>query len=146
MEFDQEREETLRRLEAARAGLLARIDGLSDEDLGRARRGQWTIAGVLDHVIRSEAAYVRVAAHLRGGAIMDPITVPEITRAAVAREELGRQRAHLLDVLAGVGEEEFYEMRPIGHEQYSIISLLENVELHDHEHTAQLEDILARSG
>jgi hypothetical protein len=42
-----------------------------------------------------------------------------------------------------VTEDEFYEVRQLGREEYSVLSLLENVELHDNEHSAQIEQIRA---
>jgi hypothetical protein len=143
--FEDERIATLASLAAARENLSARVSALTDADLARARRGQWSIADVLDHLARSEAAYVRVAGFLRGTPVAAPIDVPAMSSVSVAISELNRQRAELLAVIDGVEEDTFYELRDIGHERYSMISLLENVELHDHEHAAQIADILAKT-
>ena len=38
--------------------------------------------------------------------------------------------------------ETFYELKKVGHEEYSVLSVLENVASHDHEHAAQIRAIL----
>jgi hypothetical protein len=43
-----------------------------------------------------------------------------------------------LGALEGVDEAAFYELKPLGKEEYSIVSVLENVVSHDHEHGVQL--------
>ena len=45
---------------------------------------------------------------------------------------------------SGVDEETFYRLGAVGHEEYSVLSLLENVALHDREHGPQVREILAR--
>ena len=39
--------------------------------------------------------------------------------------------------------ETFYELRKVGHEEYSILSVLENIANHDREHAEQIRNILA---
>jgi hypothetical protein len=39
--------------------------------------------------------------------------------------------------------ETFYEVRKVGHEEFSVLSLLENVASHDREHTDQIRSILS---
>jgi hypothetical protein len=39
--------------------------------------------------------------------------------------------------------EKFYELRKVGHEEYSVLSVLENVANHDREHAEQIREILA---
>jgi hypothetical protein len=41
-----------------------------------------------------------------------------------------------------VDEDHFYALRTVSHEEYSILSLLENVANHDREHAAQVEATL----
>jgi len=38
--------------------------------------------------------------------------------------------------------ETFYELRRVGHEEYSVLSVIENVANHDHEHAAQIRAIV----
>ena len=38
--------------------------------------------------------------------------------------------------------ETFYELKRVGHEEYSVVSLLENVASHDQEHAAQIQAII----
>jgi hypothetical protein len=47
----------LERLERVRAGTLALVDGLSQEDLDRQPAGGgWSVGEILDHLLRAEAA------------------------------------------------------------------------------------------
>ncbi len=59
-----------------------------------------------------------------------------------AKEKLSASHATLLDALGGVAEEDFYNIGRIGHEEYSIMSILENARSHDHEHAGQLAEVL----
>lgn len=58
---------------------------------------------------------------------------------------LAASRTTLMDALEGVGEDEFYTIGRIGHEEYSIMSILENARSHDHEHGGQLTEFLRSS-
>ena len=44
-----------------------------------------------------------------------------------------------------VKEEDFYRLQTIGHEEYSVLSILENVASHDREHAEQIRKTLAQS-
>ena len=87
--------------------------------------------------------YGRLARHLRE--LPQPegeaVTVPPAT-VADAISALEHSRTALLEAVEGVDEETFYKLRVVGHEEYSIISLLENVALHDKEHGPQIQDII----
>ena len=137
-EFDDDLARANLDLADARASLLGVVRALTDDALDRGRRGSWPVRQVLDHVIQSEVAYARVIAHIRGldAAIDAPTAVASVPDALDA---LGSTRASLLAVLDGVGEDEFYELRTLGHDQYSVLSVLENVAAHDHEHAGQIE-------
>jgi uncharacterized damage-inducible protein DinB len=126
----------------AREALRTRIGALDDTDLDRERRGGWPVRRVLEHVVESEVAYARVIAHLRS-ATPRQIEPPAISSVASTLAALQATRAMLLDALDGVSETEFYELRALGHEQYSILSVLENVAMHDDEHLGQIGRILA---
>lgn len=53
-EFDSDLRELQGELTTSRAELLGVIPSPKDSDLDRARRGGWTIARVLEHIIQSE--------------------------------------------------------------------------------------------
>jgi len=58
-----------------------------------------------------------------------------------ARESLTRSRAALLDAIGGVDEEDFYRLGTVGREEYSVVSVIENVTKHDVEHLGQIISI-----
>ena len=47
--------------------------------------------------------------------------------------------------LDGVDETSFYRLRELGHEEYSIMSVVENQVNHDREHAEQVQTILNQS-
>ncbi len=127
----------------ARNDFLAVVRALNDADLDRERRGGWSIRKVLEHAIHSEVLYARLARHLRE--LPQPeeaVTVPPAT-VADAISALEACRAALVAAIDGVDEDTFYTLHVVGHEEYSILSLLENVTLHDKEHGPQIQEILA---
>lgn len=142
-EFEAERDQAVSDLRAARAGLVDLVSGLADSDLQRGRRGQWTIAGILEHLLDSDLQYARLIAVLRGqessGHSLDPT---DTASAAAAAKALATTRDLILLAASGVDEDTFYRLGG-GRQQYSVLSTLENVTLHDHEHGAQIEQIMA---
>lgn len=98
---------------------------------------------MLDHVISSEHGYARLIGHLRNHPITDAPPPSDPASTNDAKEMLAASRATLLGALDGVGEDEFYTIARIGHEEYSIMSILENARSHDHEHGGQLTEILS---
>lgn len=128
---------------AARKDFLEIVRGLKEEDLNREKRGGWPIRKVLEHAIHSEVLYSRLARHLCGLAQAEdePHAKPPAT-VAEAVAALDESRAALEEAIADVDEESFYKMHVIGREEYSVLSLLENVTLHDREHGPQIQDIL----
>lgn len=139
-EFDRDRAEILDGLAAVRAGLLADLAGLADEDLALQRRGGWSIAQVIHHIDESEWHYTGMIGKLRGGAPASPpdVTVPGSTREAIG--SLERARSALIESVEGVAEDDFYRLGG-GSQQYSILSALENVRQHDIEHGEQIRNI-----
>lgn len=142
--FHHDLEAATNDLTAARAELVSAVRRLSDDDLGRARRGGWPVRRILEHVIKSEWLYATLLAHMRG------LPVPE--RQAVSCEGqpadeilclLDGSRGALLRALDGVTEEQFYVLHTFGHEEYSVLSLLENAASHDREHAAQIAAVVA---
>ena len=138
-EFRRDLEDNLSAMGTARTELLERVRALSPDEIERARRGGWSIREVLRHLIDSEVAYAKVAGFLRGNPPDLPNTVDEdVASGAAAADALERVRETLLSLLDGVDERTFYELRALGREQYSIVSVLENVTNHDHEHLEQI--------
>jgi hypothetical protein len=143
-EFDRDLERVRAGLQSARDALLSLLNGLNDADLDRGTRGGWPIRKVLEHTLQSEWIYVALMHHLRGKTSDIPETKGvSIATLADCLDGLRRARATLLELIEGVDEETFYRLQRAGHEEYSVLSVLENVELHDHEHTAQIERIMA---
>ena len=141
-EFDRD----LQRARAAmRTGRGALVEGGSagrEDDLDRVRRGGWSGGRVLEHVIESEWLYTRLATHLRDLPQPDETPSTEAPSVAEATRAMGAAREALLAAVAGVDEETFYRLGAVGHEEYSVLSLLENVALHDREHAPQVQEIL----
>ena len=137
--------ETVRQeLDSSRAALLQTLGTMSDADLGRGRRGGWSIGRVLEHVLDSERLYVAGLAHLQGQPQPNQEkTRPDDVQGFVDALEATRKAA--LALLQDASEDTFYEIRSLGHEEYSVLSLLENVALHDREHAAQIEQIMAEA-
>ena len=72
-------------------------------------------------------------------------TARPVCRPAVADagRRLDASRRALLAALDGVDEESFYRLRVVGHEEYSVLSVLENAANHDREHGEQVRATLA---
>ena len=141
-EFDHDLGSCSSSLAAAREELLGVVTALSDDHLDRSRRGGWTVRRVLEHVIQSEWVYSRLVAHLRGLPVSADVidALPASTEDALDR--LGASRRALLNALDGVDEESFYRLGKIAHEEYSVLSVLENEINHDHEHAEQIRTIV----
>jgi uncharacterized protein (TIGR03083 family) len=140
-EFEGDMAAACGQLDEARRALIDAVSSLSDADLEKGRRGGWTVRRVLEHVIWSESLYGRLLRHLRGEQVEGEI--PPCTPESVedARARLEASRAALLAALEGVDEESFYKLQTIGHEEYSVLSLLENTAMHDNEHAAQVREL-----
>jgi hypothetical protein len=142
--FAEHHSAVMRRLDARRGSLCEFVSGLGNEDLERARRGGWTIARVLEHIIDSEWHYARLVRRLRACDDITPEAGPVVdVQAAV--ERLAASRQALVEAVDGVSEDDFYRLATSGREEYSVVSVLENVEQHDIEHAAQLQNIHAEA-
>ena len=137
--FADDLEAALADLASARADLVSAVQHLSEPDLDRARRGGWPVHRILEHVIQSEWLYAQVAATLSGK------PTPERGSTACAGQPadevlclLDASRTALLQAIDGVSEDAFYEIKRFGHEEYSVLSLLENAAAHDREHAGQV--------
>lgn len=143
-EFERDLAENLEAAAAARSALLGRLRLLTDADLRRTRRGGWSMQEVLRHVIDAEVGYTRVVAHLRSLPLQIADATPDdVASMPAVVAALERYRRELASAVDGVDEAAFYEVRALGKDQYSVMSVLENVADHDHEHTGQIERIMA---
>ena len=131
-------------LERQRGELLTALSDLKDADLDRARRGGWTVGRVLEHITGSEWHYAQLVGNLRGMADVTPESYVG-GGVASASEALVHSREALLKAVHGVTEEEFYRLGNGGRDDYSVVSVLENVEQHDIEHLGQIRSIQADS-
>jgi hypothetical protein len=67
------------------------------------------------------------------------------TTSTEALTQLETTRKAVLDGVGHVKEADFYRLQSIGHEEYSVLSILENVASHDREHAEQIQKTLASS-
>lgn len=143
-EFSRDLKENLDAIASARKRLLQEVSGLSADDLQRVRRGGWSVQEVLRHLIDSEVAYAKVIGFLRSNPVdLQNAGDDDIASGSAAAGALERVRQRMMTLLDGIDESTFYELRALGKEQYSVVSVLENVASHDHEHLEQISKTLA---
>ncbi|MEX2227414.1 MAG: DinB family protein [Dehalococcoidia bacterium] len=143
-EFKSDLAENLRAVEVARTALLEQLRTLQPDDLRSTRRGGWSVQEVLRHVIDAEVSYTKVIGYLRSSPVDLPnATDEDVASPKAAEAALARARERLLALIQGVDEPTFYDLRALGKEQYSVVSVLENVASHDHEHLEQITKTLA---
>jgi hypothetical protein len=135
-------------MHVSRDELLSAVDTLNRADLERARKGGWTVGKVLEHVIHSERLYGQAIAYLVGTEVRADGGSSTPGSATEARSALLDARKNLLKALEALDRDPmaaktFYELKRVGHEEYSVISVLENVASHDREHAEQIRTILA---
>ncbi len=142
--FEADLDVALRDLTDARADLVSTVERLSSPDLDRARRGGWPISRVIEHAIEHDYMMAMGASAVRGQPVgprgemsCDGQPVDEI----ICRMESGR--VALLASVKDVTEEQFYLLLKLGHEEFSVLSILENAAHHDREHADQIRSILA---
>lgn len=145
-EFDRDLEKMRAGLSAARGELLRVVRSLGDAELDRGTRGGWQVRRILEHVTYSEQAYARIVSHLRSQPPLGDIPPCAPSSAQDAAGKLAASHHALLAALEGVDEETFYRVAPIGHEEYSVLSLLQNEANHEREHGGQITEILAATG
>ena len=106
---------------------------LSADDLSSARRGSWPVSKILEHVLHSERFYAQLISVFSGvGTSVEPGANP--VTPVEAKNALEATRRAVLDGIDHVKEEDFYRLQAVGHEEYSVLSILENVASHDREH------------
>ena len=143
-DYYADREALLAGLTSGRADLGSTVQALAPGDLDRARRGGWPVRRVLEHVIQSEYLYANLVCHLRGVPVPPRTPLPcEGQAPDQLLCELDSSRTALLSALAGVDEEAFYRLGHVGHEEYSVLSVLESAANHDREHAAQIRAIVS---
>lgn len=144
-EFDSDLRELQGQLSASRAQLLDALESLTDSDLERGRRGGWTIGQVLAHVIHSEYLYGGVVGAIVGASGGSAHQGDPLTSIEAAREQLTTTRDGLLNALTSATEDSFYRIQKFGHDEYSVMSVLENAANHDREHAEQIRRTIAIS-
>lgn len=140
--YHDDRKQLLSELAESRTELIATVERLQPEDMERARRGSWSVARVLEHVLHSERLYTQLASTFSGkpASVNDP---GELAGGTAAVAALDASRQAFLDAVADVPEDDFYRLQTIGHEEYSVLSILENNAAHDREHAEQLRKTVA---
>lgn len=124
-DFDFDKSALLRDLDASHKTLLEVVRHLNTDDLTRARRGSWTVSRILAHVLHSERLYTQLLSVFSGEpANPAPADSHKETPAALANA-LQSSRAALLSAVNSVGEDDFYRLQTMGHEEYSVLSILE---------------------
>ena len=141
-EFERDLGHCKGELDAAREELLGVVTTLKDDHLDKGRRGGWAVRRVLEHVIWSEWLYSRLITHLRGQTAEGEIPPCAPSSAADSVQRLEGSRQALVDSFVDVDEESFYHLGTIGHEEYSILSILENEINHEREHAEQVQAIV----
>ena len=143
-EFQRDLSENLTAIEGARVALLQQLRSLSDDDLRSTRRGGWSVQEVLRHLIDAEVSYTKVLGFLRSRPVeLANSSDDDVASSQAAVGALERVRERLLAALEGVDEDAFYDVRSLGSSQYSVMSVLENIADHDHEHVGQIAKTLA---
>jgi phosphinothricin acetyltransferase len=121
---------------------VALVSRLTSEELDVGRPGGWTLRRVLHHVIESDATYTKLLAYLCGRTAPElDVTPPSDGDAAVG--QLAATRVAMLAMVDGVDDDTIHRLVRVAHEEYSPLSVLENVASHDRDHHGQVLDLLA---
>ncbi len=136
-----ELERALDDMASARRELLALVSTAPPDSAGLARPGGWTLGRVLHHVIESEAVYAKLLAHQRGVAAPD-LDAGEPSDGADAAAKLAATRSAVETLVDGIDDATLYRLVRFGHEEYSPLSVLENIASHDLDHFAQVAELI----
>lgn len=140
-DFSSDRTELLNEMRRSRVQLNEVVGKLSADDLSSARCGSWPVSKILDHVLHSEKLYAQLISVFSGvGTSVEANGSPSTSAEALTALEATRNA--VLDGVEHVKEEDFYRLQTIGHEEYSVLSILENVAAHDREHAEQIRKTL----
>lgn len=126
---------------AARRSLVARIDVLDASAFERSRAGGWTVRRILQHVIESEYVYAKLLAH-QCQRETPAAWIEEPADGRMASTMLSLTRDAVRTVVEGIGDDTLYRLVKIGHEEYSPLSVLENIAAHDRDHVAQISELV----
>lgn len=141
-DFTLDRTELLNDLAHSRAELTEVVRAIPAGGLDSARRGSWPVSKILDHVLHSERLYTQLISVFSGvGASVEPAGTPQTTAEALAALEA--TRGAFLKAVDDVKEDDFYRLQTVGHDEYSVLSILENNASHDREHAEQIRKTLA---
>lgn len=144
-DFSTDKAELLGELQKARTQLNEVVGKLRADDLSSARRGSWSVSKILEHVLHSERLYAQLISAFSGvGASVAPGANPGTP--AEATSALQSTRTAVLEAIEHVREEDFYRLQAIGHEEYSVLSILENVASQDGEHAEQIRRTIDQEG
>jgi uncharacterized damage-inducible protein DinB len=143
-EFDSDKSALLSELSEARSEFEEVVGPLTAEDMARSRRGSWTVSKVLNHVLHSERIYTQLISAFNGKASV-MADASDVRTGGEGLAALAATRKSLLEAVGGVEEQDFYRLQTIGHEEYSVLSILENVISHDREHVEQIRKTLAEA-
>ena len=144
-EFEQDRQRVLADIDAARSDVLGLIGTLSEDDLDIARRGSWSVRGVIQHIILGEWGHTRGIMRLLGADDPQIPNAPPLATPDEAIDALAGSRAAHLASVDGIEEDDFYRLAsPSGGQDWSVMSFLEGTADHDREHHAQIEALLDR--
>ena len=128
-------------LQAARDALLRGLRPLEAPDFAHARPGGWSIGRVAKHLVDADVMYAKLLAFQTKREATDlPEGAPEDGPSAA--DMLTRTQTAMLRLIDGIDGDTLYRMIAVGHEEYSPLSLLENIAMHDGEHLAQIEALL----
>lgn len=134
-------ERALADMAATRDDLLALVGGASAADMTRAQPGGWTLGRVLQHVIEAEAVYAKLLAHQRGAAAPD-LETSEPRDGDQAAARLAATRTAVDALVAGIDDATLFRLVRFGHEEYSPLSVLENIASHDRDHYGQIAELI----
>jgi uncharacterized damage-inducible protein DinB len=142
-EFSSDLHAALAELADTRAELRQLLADLTDDDLGRARRGEWSVGSVLGHLIGADQGYQRLIAFLREMPDIPESTLNEPQTVSGAIGDLDAARNALLSAVDGVDEETFYRLRMVpGLQEYSVLSVIRDASGHEREHVEQIRGTL----
>lgn len=128
---------------AARMTLAARVAPLDARTMTLGAAGGWTVGRTLQHVIEAEATYVKLLAHLAQREA-PALAADEPADGAAAISAMQACRDAVLALVDGIDDETLYRLVRLGHEEYSVLSVLQNIASHDRDHLGQITELASR--
>lgn len=130
-------------MDGARAALATRVAPLDARAMARSAPGGWSIGRTLLHVIESEVIYAKVLAHLTQREA-PALAFGEPADGASALAGMQAAREAILSLAADVDDDTLYHLARLGHEEYSVLSVLQNIAAHDRDHLGQIAELATR--